>query len=394
MVDSFYLAGKYLRHHRFTTLVLVASITLIIFLPAALQVIVSNAEKHFLARADATPLVVGPRGSALELVVASVYFDKPSKEVLPMRELRRIEKQKLGQAIPLHVKYQVRDCPIVGTTNDYVQTRQLRTAQGRMWEMLGECVVGARVAERLDVQVGDKIPVSTSTAFVLDSPPLRMNVVGVLAVAETPDDEAIFVDLETAWIINGLGHGHLQNAQHGSQKGKPYTEITKDNVSGVHFHGDRNGFPVTAIIVIPEDKRASDLLQGQYLSSEATAQIVRPRQVMEALLQRVVMVRSYMFAIIAVVSLVTLLLMTLVVVLSIRLRRAEIVTMSKMGCSRFQIASILGAQIGIVFIVSTGLAIMLTVVTDVYGLALVRLLILENYIAFTLPAFRSAHTLY
>ena len=44
MRDSFYLAWQYLRHHRLTTAVLVASITLIIYLPAALQVIVANAE--------------------------------------------------------------------------------------------------------------------------------------------------------------------------------------------------------------------------------------------------------------------------------------------------------------------------------------------------------------
>ncbi len=375
MGDSFYLAGKYLRHHRFTTLVLVASITLIMYLPAALQVIVNNAEEHFRARADATPLLVGPRGSPLELVLAGVYFDKPLNDILPMEQLRRIEEQELGQAIPLHVRYEARDCPIVGTTMDYVQLRHLRTARGRMWNMLGECVVGARVASRLDIQIDDKIPVSTSTAFILDSPPLRLHVVGVLDAMETPDDEAIFVELETAWIIEGLGHGHAHGAQHGSQAGQLYTDITKENVASFHFHGDRDTFPITAIIVIPDDKRAQDLLLGQYLSSDATAQIVRPQKVMEALLERVVMVRSYMFAIIAVVSLVTLLMMTLVVVLSIRLRRAEIMTMSKMGCSRFKIASILGSQIAIILVVSTGIAATLTVITDAYGLALVHLFI-------------------
>jgi putative ABC transport system permease protein len=376
MRDSFYLAWQYLRYQRLTTAVLVASITLIIYLPAALQVIVVNAERHFRSRADSTPLVVGPRGSALELVLASVYFDKPYEDLLRMEQLRRIEEQELGQAIPLHARFEARDCQIVGTTYDYLRLRSLRMAQGRMWNMLGECMIGAGVADQLNLQVGDKIPVSTSTAFTLDNPPLRLHVVGVFDATETPDDEAIFVDLETTWIIEGLGHGHVRGAQHGSPEAKLYTDITKENGGSFHFHGSRAKFPITAVIVIPTDDKAQTMLLGQYFSPDETAQIVRPREVMDSLLERVVMIRSYMIAIIAVVSLVTLLTMTLVIVVSIRLRRAEIVTMSKMGCSRFTILSVLGSQIAIIVFAGSAFAVLLAILTDVYGSELVRLLIL------------------
>ena len=84
MGGSLYLAWRYVRHQRATTAVLVASITLIAYLPAALEVIVRNAEQHFRARAVSTPLVVGARGSPLELVLASVYFDEPYEDVLRM----------------------------------------------------------------------------------------------------------------------------------------------------------------------------------------------------------------------------------------------------------------------------------------------------------------------
>ena len=76
--------------------------------------------------------------------------------------------------------------------------------------------------------------------------------------------------------------------------------------------------------MIPASDKAQTILLGQYFSPDETAQIVRPRQVMDGLLERVVMIRSYMIAIIAVVSLVTLLTMTLVIVLSIRLRRSTV----------------------------------------------------------------------
>jgi putative ABC transport system permease protein len=374
MSGSLYLAWQYIRHHRATTAILVASITLIAFLPAGLEMIVYNAGEHFRSRAASTPLVVGAQGSPLELVFASVYFDEPYDDVLRMEQLQRIEKLELGQTIPLHTRFKSRDCVVVGTTTDYAQLRNLRVAHGRTWNMLGECVVGSRVAQQLDIRVGGKIPVSTTAAFILENAPLRLNVVGILAATETPDDEAIFVDLMTTWVVEGLGHGHAKDMQHGSPEVAPYTDITKDNVSSFHFHGSRAEFPITAIIVIPSSPKAETLLLGQYLSPDDTAQIARPRDVMDALLNKILMVRSYMIAIIAVVSLVTLMTMSLVIVLSIRLRRGEIATISKMGCSRFTIASILGSQISIILVISVANATALTLITDAYGRELVRLL--------------------
>lgn len=242
--------------------------------------------------------------------------------------------------------------------------------------MLGECVVGATVAERLDLHVGSKLPVSTTNAFTLDNAPLRLNVVGIFEATETPDDEAVFVDLNTTWVMEGLGHGHVKGAKHGSPEATAYTEITKENVDSFHFHGDENQFPITAILVVPENQKADTLLRGQYLSPEDTTQIVCPREVMDAMLDKVFMVRSYMISIIAVVSLVTLLTISLVLVLSIRLRRGEIATMKKMGCSRFTIAALLGSQMLIIIVSSILLACLLTLMTNAYGAELVRILIM------------------
>ncbi|MEO2047318.1 MAG: ABC transporter permease [Pirellulales bacterium] len=367
MRDSLYLAWQYLRHHRLTTAVLMASITLIIYLPAALQVIVANAEQHFRSRAIFTPLLIGPRGSELELVLSNIYFDKPYKEIMRFEQLRRIERQELGEAIPLHTKFAARDCQIVGTSKNYLRARKLRMAQGESWSILGECVVGTSVAGRLGLQVGDKIPVSSSPAFVLDSPPLRLSVAGVLTATETPDDEAIFVDLETVWILEGLGHGHAASAQHGSPEVQLFTDITTENAASYHFHGDRGKFPITAVMVIPASDKAETILLGQYFSPDESAQILRPDEVMNSLMKRILMVRSYIVAAIALISLVTLLTMSLVIVLSIRLRRSELATMSKIGCSRHKIVSILGSQIAIILVVSLILATMLSAATNLCG---------------------------
>ena len=375
MRDSGFLAWQYLRHHVRTAAVLVAAITLILYLPAALQIIVSNAEQHFRSRAESTPLLVGPRGSPLELVLASVYFDRPHESILRLQQRDRVESQELGQVIPLHTRHRARGCTVVGTTTRYFSHRGLRTIRGEWWSIPGQCVIGAAVASRLDVDVGDKIPVSSGAAFTLGSPPLRLAVAGVLAATESPDDEVIFVNLDTTWIIDGLGHGHTRGAQHGSPEASLYTDITQENVGSFHFHGNRAEFPITALIVLPSDDRARTLLLGQYLSQDETAQIVQPPQVIDALLDRIFMIRSYMIAVIAVVSLATLLTIGLVLALSVRLRRDEIVTVTKIGCSRFAITSMLGSQLAILLAASITLAAALALVTDAFGSELVRYLI-------------------
>ena len=77
-----YLAWRYLRFNRGKTAVLVASISLILFLPAGLQVVVRQTSRSLTARADATPLLVGAAGSAVDLTLAALYFREPSIEPL------------------------------------------------------------------------------------------------------------------------------------------------------------------------------------------------------------------------------------------------------------------------------------------------------------------------
>ena len=167
--------------------------------------------------------------------------------------------------------------------------------------------------------------------------------------------------------MEGLGHGHIRETEHGSPDATLATDIAAENVDSFHFHGDHGKFPITAIVVAPADSKAQTILLGQYFSPEETVQIVSPREVMESLIEKVVMVRSYMVAIIAVISTVTLLTMALVIVLSIRLRRAEIVTMSRKGCSRFTLVWVLGSQVVIMLLASSAIAAMLALVTDAYG---------------------------
>ena len=74
MKHVLFMAWRYLRFYRGKTAVLVASISLILFLPAGLNVLVERGAEVLTARAESTPLMIGARGSAVDLTLSALYF--------------------------------------------------------------------------------------------------------------------------------------------------------------------------------------------------------------------------------------------------------------------------------------------------------------------------------
>ncbi len=392
MGDVLFLAWRYLIYHRLKTAILVASIMLIIYLPVGLNVVVEQSAEHLTARAAATPLLVGAKGSPLELALNSLYFSSEHPELIDYSEATMVADSGLADAIPLYVRFRSRTHPIVGTSLDYFSFHDLSFATGRPMALLGECVVGANVADSLGVKPGDAVISSPESVFNLAGVyPLKMKVSGVLTRAFTPDDDAIFVDVKTAWIIEGLGHGHQDLARAEAAAGVlsrseenivanasvvQYNEITEDNVGSFHFHGDLADYPLTAVLVVPRNEKSGVILRGRYADDDATSQIVRPVTVIDELLDTILTIQQFIVAAVIIVGLATIATAALVFMLSLRLRRREIDTMLKIGGSRMRVASMLLAEVVIVVILSSSLAAVLTLVTWRFGPGIIESFVL------------------
>ena len=388
MTDVLYLAWRYLAYHKIKTAILVASIMLIVFLPVGLNVIVGQSAEELTSRAEATPLLVGAKGSPLELVLSSLYFDANQPELTTYADSLRVAESELATPIPLYVRFRSRDNPIVGTTLEYFGFRGLEFAGGRPMAVLGECVLGSRVADDLGVGVGDTVVSSPESVFDLAGVyPLKMNVVGILAPNYTVDDEAIFVDIKTTWVIQGLVHGHQDLAAPEAAAGVlkkegdtitanasvvQYNEITADNVDSFHFHGDMSDYPISAVIAAPKDQKSGTILMGRYEGGDDPSQIVQPTTVMNELLDTILTIQGFIVAAILLVAAATLATAALVIMLSLRLRRREIETMNKIGGSRLTIGSLLVSEVVAVVVIGVILAGVLTLVTHQFGAGLIR----------------------
>lgn len=247
-MNALYLAFAYLRYHWARSLVLVLVAALIMFVPVATQTLLSTSERALVARGEATPLLMGSRGSQLDLTMAALYFSDERPDPVAMRDVEAVWDSGLGTPIPLHTAFSSSGFRIVGTTLDYFDFRNLSPVRGRGLSLLGDAVIGAEVADVLGKGVGDMLVSAPENLFDLDGVyPLEMPIVGVLATTNTPDDAAIFVDIKTAWVIQGIGHGHedvVTAADVAANTGAlansavvQYQRITQDNIDS--FHLDR-----------------------------------------------------------------------------------------------------------------------------------------------------------
>jgi len=393
MIDSLYIAWKYISFNKIKTATLVACVTLISFLPLALQLLLDESERQLMSRAVSTPLVLGAKGSSLDLAMSTLYFGDEVPEIITMQASERVDDTDLALPIPVYVRFKARGSPIVGTTLDYFAFRHLKIAQGRQLAVLGDCVLGARVAASLNLKPGDSLVSSPESLFDLAGVyPLKMKVSGILEKSHTSDDLAIFVDLKTAWIIQGLGHGHQDVTRikdptliykrtdsnvAATAKLFHYTEITKNNIDSFHFHGDLGGYPITAVVAVPYDRKSGTILRGRYLKKEETQQIVKPEEVIDGLLQNIFRIKNVLDAVISVVALATILAIVLVFALSLRLRQREIQTIFKLGCSRMTIVRLIGAEILIIASISGLLCAVMVMSVDYFANDLVRMLFIR-----------------
>ena len=156
-MNALFLAIAYLRYNLARSLVLAMVAALIMFVPVATQTLLSTSERALVARGESTPLLLGSRGSQLDLTMAALYFSEERPAPVPMREVEAIWDSGLGVPIPVHTAFSSGGFRIVGTTLDYFDFRDLEVAEGRGLSVLGDAVIGAGVAAALDKRVGDAL---------------------------------------------------------------------------------------------------------------------------------------------------------------------------------------------------------------------------------------------
>ncbi len=365
------LAWRYVAFNRLKTTLLVACVTITLALPVAVHLLVRRYNRELIERAETTPLIVGAKGSRFDLCLRTLYFGAEQPEEFPAGEAEDVGEGGLGLAIPVYARYTAQKRPLVGTTFEYFEFRGLELAEGEWPMTLGQCVLGSKVAEDLGLGAGGRILTDKTNIYdISQGYALMMHITGVLAETGSPDDHAIFADIKSVWIVDGRCHGHTDLTRSsdpmyvfpGDKKNKVgtpavfiYNEITPENIDSFHFHGDPALFPITSLIVVPKDAKSATILGARYNASKDRQMIV-PLEVIGELMGIVFQVEMFFKANFGVVLVSTALFLVLVVMLSLRIRRREMETMFRIGCSRMTVFWLQAAELVMILGMSAVLA--------------------------------------
>ncbi len=174
-----------------------ASITLVLLVSAQ----VDRVFERDLAGID---LVVGAKGSPLQLILAGVFHIDVPPGNIPLAEVQALQKNpQVAQLIPLSLGDSFRGFRIVGTTPDYIAHYQATLAQGQAWGQPMEAVVGAQVAQATGLVPGAQF-IGThglgGNGHAHGDTPYR--VAGVLAPCGCVLDRLVLTATESVWQVH------------------------------------------------------------------------------------------------------------------------------------------------------------------------------------------------
>ena len=146
-------------------------------------------------------VVVGAKGSPMQLILSGVFqLDVPTGNV-PLAAIEALKtNRQVAKIIPISLGDSFRGFRIVGTTPDYIAHYKMTLAQGALWTQPMQMVVGAQVAARTGLTVGDQFAGTHglgSSGDVHAKTPYT--VVGVLAGNGSVLDRLVITATESVW---------------------------------------------------------------------------------------------------------------------------------------------------------------------------------------------------
>ncbi|WP_437921802.1 FtsX-like permease family protein [Sphingobacterium sp. LRF_L2] len=219
-MNNLQLVWKNITHQLGSTLL---SILLTAFGVAILCVIYITSdtfEKQLTNNTKNVDLVVGAKGSPLQLILSSLYHvDNPTGNIA-LEEARKLAQNPfIETAVPISLGDNFKGHRLIGTEPSYLDLYELSFKEGVIWNSAFEAVIGSEVARKRGLKIGDSFNTSHGLAaegHVHDEHPFR--VVGILQPSHSVVDNLILCNLESVWDVHGLAHedhsAHTHDGDH------------------------------------------------------------------------------------------------------------------------------------------------------------------------------------
>jgi len=198
----------YLRARALNTTLNVLLLALGIATITLLLLATSQLEERMQRDARGIDLVVGAKGSPMQIILSSIYqLDVPTGNVSWKQAQELGRHRAVKKMIPLALANNYRGFRIVGTNHDYAEHYGVRLAQGRLWQAPLEAVLGAEIAARTGLAMGATfIGAHGMGAGEREGDVMHethsYRVVGVLAPTGTVVDRVVLTDVASVWAVH------------------------------------------------------------------------------------------------------------------------------------------------------------------------------------------------
>jgi len=173
-------------------------------------------------------LVVGAKGSPLQLILSSIYYiDFPTGNI-PLKEANALSHNPfVKRATPLALGDNYNGVRIVGTDSNFVSLYGLKVDQGKFWVADLEATIGVNVAKEQRLKVGDTFNGSHGLTNNKDvHKDHQYKVVGILTPQGNVTDNLILTNVASVWRMHEEAHEHKEGEEHDS--GKEATDEIKN----------------------------------------------------------------------------------------------------------------------------------------------------------------------
>ena len=160
-------------------------------------------------------MVVGAKGSPLQLILSSVYhIDSPTGNI-SLEEAEKISKNRMvGSSIKLLYGDNFKGYRIVGTEKKFIELYNGKIKKGKNLSKPFEVLVGSKVYSKLKIDIGDDLISSHGLRETGESHDDKsFKVVGLLEPSNSVIDQLIITLPQSVWDVHG-NHHHEEEHEH------------------------------------------------------------------------------------------------------------------------------------------------------------------------------------
>lgn len=179
-----------------------------VFVLSVLFLVGKQTQRHLSANTQGIDLVVGAKGSPLQLILCNVFhLDFPTGNI-PLKEAAGLARNPfVKSAVPLALGDSYQGARIVGSTHSIFEVYQAEVEEGQVWDQHMQAVVGASLAKRLGLSIGSAFHGQHGLAMGGETHEHQeYTVVGILQATGTVADQLIFCSIPSVWMM----HAHQE----------------------------------------------------------------------------------------------------------------------------------------------------------------------------------------